>query len=413
MNNIAALRDHPDQHPDDFPVLPDGMERDGFIRLFENVAATMFGLTDAEISTFVCMAEDPRPSDWKRPDVEPCCWRRQNEIADRRSKSRFTINRHETTLRAVGLIDKRAMAHGARSGFDGCGIFFSPAIALVPAMLAHRAEREAVQKERNQLCNLRSIHKGHLKAALNDLADLAPLHPALGDLQASYEAWPDARLLRRMDLDALRQHVEDADLLTRSVLTILRETEDLQHGGCTNATPYIQDTTQEFTSVCNASVDRRSAGKPAHSEFSGSEPSGSKQCREKECGGPDSDRKDEIRFILTTEILYTLCSPDMQLYIDAHTEGPSPTEQDISWGAIQMLRELGINQSAWDDACSVMGQANALLSLIVTDANRFHPEIRVRNPGGYLRGMTRAARAGTLNLVGSLKGLNERVNNTH
>jgi hypothetical protein len=35
------------------------------------------------------------------------------------------------------------MAHGGRSGFAGCGIFFSNAIALVPAMLGHKHQQEA------------------------------------------------------------------------------------------------------------------------------------------------------------------------------------------------------------------------------------------------------------------------------
>ena len=148
MSNIAALQEQHDHHTAGFPVLPDGMERDGFIRLFENVAATMFNLTDAEISTFVRMAEDPRPSDWKRADKEPCCFRRQGEIAARRGKSRFTINRHEQRLVALGLIEKRTMAHGGRSGYAGCGVFFSKAIALVPAMLAHKEGQEALQQER-------------------------------------------------------------------------------------------------------------------------------------------------------------------------------------------------------------------------------------------------------------------------
>ena len=44
-----------------FPILPDGMERDGFIRLFQSVAKPMFGLTDAEVISFTMMAQDPRP----------------------------------------------------------------------------------------------------------------------------------------------------------------------------------------------------------------------------------------------------------------------------------------------------------------------------------------------------------------
>uniref|UniRef100_UPI003D6C1E7A replication initiation protein RepC n=1 Tax=Pelagimonas sp. TaxID=2073170 RepID=UPI003D6C1E7A len=150
------------------------------------------------------------------------------------------------------------------------------------------------------------------------------------------------------------------------------------------------------------------AGKPAHSGYDGSEPNGPEHCREKDDERSREASKGEIRLKLSGPILYGLASPDMQLYIDARTSGRSPTEHDVSAAAVQMLPELGINQTAWRDACEVMGHNDALLALIITDANRFTPEIRVQNPGGYLRGMTSAARNGTLNLVGSLKALAER-----
>lgn len=409
MNNISALRAHDDLDTQGYPTLPEGMERDGFIRLFENTAPTLFNLTDAEISTFVRMAEDPRPSDWKKPDREPCCWRRQGEVAARRSKSRYTINRHEKRLVALGLIEKRTMAHGGRSGFAGCGIFFSNAIALVPAMLGHKHQQEALQVERNLLCNTRSIHKGHLKAALNDLADMQITNQKVEDYISEYEDWPDARLLRRMDMDELRQHVLEADNLTRDVLMILQESENMQHQSGTDATPYIQDTTQELNYVCNASVPERSVDKSTHAKDSCSEPTGSKDCKENKNEESAKYRKGEIRLKLSGPILYGLCSPEMKFYIDAHAQGLTPTEHDVSCAAVQMLRELGINQSAWNDACDLMGKDDAILALIITDANRYHPQLPVKCPGGYLRGMNNAARDGTLNIIASLKGLDARL----
>ncbi|MFG6526445.1 MULTISPECIES: replication initiation protein RepC [unclassified Sulfitobacter] len=396
------------------PVLPEGMERDGFIRLFRDVAKPMFGLTDAEITTFERLADDTRPSDWKRHDTEPCCWRRQGEVATRRAVSRFTIARHERALQQCGLIDKRTMAHGARSGYDGCGLFFSSAIALVPAMLHYKAQLEAEAAEHNLLCNTRSIHKGHCKAALAELRELMGDCDEVSRLTALFDAWPDARVLRRMDLEPLREHVEDADSLTREVLDKVQKTENLQHRCSTNATPYIQDTTQEITYVCNASVDKRSAGKPAHSDYSGSEPNGSEHCKEKEYEEASGGHNTEMRFKLTGRTLYNLCSNDMKLYVDAHRDPHrEPTDHDFSYAVVQMLRELGISNSAWNDACNVMGFADAVLAVIITDANRFSPEIRVKCPGGYLRGMTSAARNGQLNLIGSLKALSQRTEPTH
>ncbi len=55
-----------------------------------------------------------------------------------------------------------------------------------------------------------------------------------------------------------------------------------------------------------------------------------------------------------------------------------------------------------------MGGQVATLALVLADARREHPADPVRNPGGYLRGMTRPFQRGQLNLAGSLEGLSLR-----
>lgn len=221
------------------PILPDGMERDGFIRLFQSIAKPMFGLTDAEILSFTMMAQDTRPSDWKRGDAEPCCWRQQLEVASRCQKSRYSIRRHEARLVELGLIAKRVMAHGGRSGFIGCGIFFSPVISLVPDMLAFHAAQDEQVAEHRLLRNLRSVHKGHFKSAL---ATLSALQPDIQDLDAfagQFAAWPDARAIPQLDIKALRDHVEAADRQTQNLLLLLEKTENLQHRSSAGAAPHI------------------------------------------------------------------------------------------------------------------------------------------------------------------------------
>ena len=381
----------PEAQDEQFPTLPAGMERDGFIRLFQSVAKPMFGLTDAEILSFTTMAQDPRPSAWKRNDVEPCCWRQQTEVASRCQKSRHTVLRHETRLIAAGLIEKRAMAHGGRSGFIGCGIFFSPSIALVPAMLAFQTDQDAEAAERRLLCNMRSVHKGHCKSALAALSAVAPGHPSLADLTDMFNAWPDARVLRHEELETLRAHVADADELTREALSVLEKTENMRHRCIAHAAPYIQDTTQDSHPVCNAktivstnSLEKKDAeALPLH--------------------------KNEFHLKLGGMTIFDLCSEDMQLYLSERMGNQlEPTAHDVDCAVQAILPELGINLSAWSDACHTMGRDVAAMCVIITDANRDHPQIRVRNPGGYLRGMTSAYRAGNLNVMGSLIALSQR-----
>ena len=364
-----------------YPALPDGMERESFIRLFQSVAKPLFGLTDAEILSFTMMAQDTRPSDWKRGDVEPCCWRQQLEVANRCQKSRHTLRRHEAKLGAIGLIGKRVMAHGGRSGFVGCGIFFSPAIALVPAMLVFRAALDQRAAEHRLLCNLRSVHKGHFRSALAALSALEPNHPDLGARAEPFDAWPDARTLRQSGIEVLRDHVEDADRQTQELLRALEKTENLHHRGSMDAAPYIQDTTHDSSFVCNAEPDI----------------------------SPNCEEQNEFHLKLGGAKIFELCSDDMQMYLSARMDDRiGPTAHDLDCAVQAMLPELGISNSAWSDACQTMGRDLAAMCVIITDVNRDHPQIRVRNPGGYLRGMTNAHRTGHLNIMGSLIALSER-----
>lgn len=95
-----------------------------------------------------------------------------------------------------------------------------------------------------------------------------------------------------------------------------------------------------------------------------------------------------------------MASDDLGLYLDAF--------EDWNEAIPMILRELGINVSAWFDACEVMGEAMAFLSLVIIDRNRYHPHAPVRSPGGALRAFTDRAGRGELNLTRAVLGIWER-----
>jgi len=70
-----------------------------------------------------------------------------------------------------------------------------------------------------------------------------------------------------------------------------------------------------------------------------------------------------------------------------------------------ILNDLGIHPKAWQEACAVMGKSVAAIALLVVDRNRFHPKAPLRNPGGALRALARAARKGNLDLTRSVFGI--------
>jgi replication initiation protein RepC len=54
-----------------------------------------------------------------------------------------------------------------------------------------------------------------------------------------------------------------------------------------------------------------------------------------------------------------------------------------------------------------------MLCVLITDAKVADPEVTILSAGGYLRGMIRAHRTRSLNIMGSLIGLNERNRGRH
>jgi replication initiation protein RepC len=114
----------------------------------------------------------------------------------------------------------------------------------------------------------------------------------------------------------------------------------------------------------------------------------------------------------TTEVLSDNQQPrseEMKIWLDIERQKRGRLDFHAFLIAAQKrLPELGIHQSAWDEAVGVLEEDAAMLCVLITDAKVADPEITILSAGAYLRGMVRAQRTGSLNIMGSLIGLNER-----
>ena len=54
--------------------------------------------------------------------------------------------------------------------------------------------------------------------------------------------------------------------------------------------------------------------------------------------------------------------------------------------AYSLRDDLGISQSAWIEACSVLGRSGAAICVLITDRYSKRKIDPVRQPGGYFRG---------------------------
>ena len=388
------------------PTLPRGMERDGFVALVDAVARSL-GIGAAAMMTFRTMIASTRPSAFKCRIDEPCCYLSQNEIAHKRGVTACRIRQHEAALVRAGLIEKRTMANGARSGFSGCGVFFGVAITRVDEFLSLRDAIEADRRTHARLRGQRSSHKRHLKGILYELVGRHGLTAEVERIHQNFAGWPSGQALHRMSLEELQNHEAEAEALTISASNLLHETHDRP---LENERSHIQDTTQDSNEVtCNDPVDTRSVGKPTRSIFSGPQPGGRGPCLEKHDGAAGEAHKSKFIQNLGCDRLYGLCSEEMKMWLDIerHKRGRLDLHSFVI-AAQKRLPELGIHPSAWEEAVCLLDEDAAMLCVLITDAKVADPEIDILSAGAYLRGMVRAQRTGSLNIMGSLIGLNER-----
>lgn len=88
---------------------------------------------------------------------------------------------------------------------------------------------------------------------------------------------------------------------------------------------------------------------------------------------------------LTLAVVLSAC-PDIKPYAPDRLRDWS----DLVATAARVRQMMGISRSAWDDAIGAMGPAAAAVTLAAI-LQRFYA---IRNPGGYLRALTRRAAEG-------------------
>ena len=393
--------------------LPEGMSRDRFADLMNRIARALpCPLGKPALASFMIMLKATRPSDWTPGSAEePCCYMSQTEMAYRADVSPARVRAHEAELVAAGLIEKRCMGNGARSGFRKSGIYFTPALARIDEFLEIDT---ALQEERDhiaRLCGLRSTHKRQLKLCIETL--LEQRGRAEGDVEGlieAYSALPRADRLAAMGIPALSAHVDKVAEIVKDALILCKIPSKTSGQPLVFERSITKEQNNTSNVICNENVHKKPADKSADISLDNELPNGSNNCRENEEFEATSDQnKQKLLKYLTPDRLFEIASPDMKLYLEAERD----RHGDLSFYAFEIaaqrrLPELGISPSAWLEASDTMGPYLATLCILTLDANHARSDLAVRNPGGYLRGMTRAHQTGKLNITGSLLGLVKR-----
>lgn len=389
--------------PAPYPALPTGMQRGQVEALLVELAPAI-GLSGRRLQALLLMMVQTRPSDWVRPDREPVCYMAQTEIARLLGKTERAVRADEAALSgALDLVEKRTAANGGRSSHGQLGLVFSRLIARVPELLRLRDRLRLEGVRRKELIRLRSAFYRRAKLGLMELLPANPDDPGLSSLRDAFLAWPATEALRAMSLGELEAHASAArslcDALDESLADAVKtsgppESRDRSH---------LQDTTEDESVSCIAQKAQSAVewSPKSRTDEQGDHPAPS--------GTGTSRLPDRAIPSLAPERVYRLASDDMRLRLDIERQRSGRlSELDLIVAAVKALPELGIHGSAWDEAAEAMGEYQAALCVVVSDANRTHPVTPVLNPGGHLRAMTRRFLAGEFNLIGSLIGIDDR-----
>ncbi|SFQ68626.1 replication initiation protein RepC [Roseivivax halotolerans] len=387
-------------------ALPQGMTRRDVIAVISEIGRDL-NLSAAAVYILTKLIGSTSAKDWTEPGAEPVFYGSQETMAERCHLTARQMRSHERTLERCGLLIRDTKANGAREAGTGRGLVFTPLKACFADLLALRDQKRERTSRIKELKSLRSVRLRRMKENIARLSPEALDDEAIASTLSRFNAWPRSDRLHSLGIEQLEQHIQDATALCEELEELL---QNLPESSCEPAVSFrslLQEDNEKNPSViCNASVDERSAGKPAHSNLLKSEPSGSDDCLEKQDAGPSGVINPKLEALMQPEQLFKLASDDFQTALAARSN--RITEEAIIDAAHDMLTPLGINYSAWRGACGAMGRHVAALCVLVLDANRDHPQTPVRNPGGFLRGMVRAHKRGTLNLTGSLIGLQRR-----
>ena len=398
--------------PRTYPALPPGWQRDPYVHLVERVAPHL-GVGRSAAHTWARLAIMTRPGEWTSEEREPFVYAAASELAKILGLSESRLRCHTADLERAGLIERRTAANGSRSLHAGTGLYFSGAIARLPELVELDQHLTAERRQAMYLRGQRSTHRRCLCEVLDQLCHIAPCDPRVVTIADAFEGWPRADRLHAMTMDELIAHEAEADALCRTALDLLEKLEESSDRPPENERSYIQDTTQDPSVSCNARVDVRRAGKPAHDNSFNPSPNGDGKNAEKQRDGEGSAVNSEFVAKLGPERLFRLASPEMQLYLSGRASPDRLRFHDFIWTAERRLPELGIHPSAWREACAQMGPDRATIAMLILDARRSNADTPIFSAGGYLRGMTRAWQAGQLNLMGGLIGLSERQQQEH
>ena len=385
-----------------FPGLPEQTSAFDVLRLIRDVGHEI-GLTGSDIQHLDYLISHTRELDW-HPGAQPIVYKSVCKMARERGITERQIYNRESKLHALGCLTWSDLGNFRRTGCrDATGrIVFAYGINLAPLASMYDdlvelkkrqvADLAAFDKTRRQLSALR-------RRILVKITTAQELDADVEEIVAQFTALPRVR----------------ATTPTPHLATIISQavTIEAQLGQVLEA---IKPQAEEVPGPCGLTPN--TSDQPEEN-FRHIQPTNNPQLSQDNTCNPlvvnDSEDGVETRLPAkpSTGAEYITLAMAMNAASDAfiacvHPTGRRVETSDVIDAAARLCSHHGISQSAWVDACSIMGRYTAAIAVLIIDRNINHPITPIKSPGGVLRAMTRISRVGELNLQRSLYGVLRR-----
>ncbi len=339
--------------------LPPGVTRFEMLRLFEQVARPGFGLSSSAVALVRHYVLKTMDSDYLSGRI--CAvWTQACRFAEALGLTPRSINSAERELEQAGFIVRNAGINGERAGDrqDGA-IVWAAGINLAPlvdrfAEMQAKAEALDIQARAMQQCRaeIRQLGQRIREAGDDDLRERAET------------VLPDGRTARINSVDRL---IAIREALS-AMLAAIESVPDPE--------PRALKTSDAPEENCAPNIQNK---KPSRKR-----------------NAPERDALERIR----PATALSVATDGYRSEVEA-LGGPTwPNLVEASW---RSCGRLGIAQGTWARACQQFGRERAALSVLLIDRNFELPtghRYRVLSPGRCLAGMTRRAKAASINLAG-------------
>lgn len=410
------------QISEDFEGLPKGVTHWDLMHLVKDVGPHV-GFTPKMIILLEYYVRFTREGDWQEGG-RPIVYQSQAKTAMHFRVSERQIQRLEKMLFEHGALTWDTVANNKRFGVrSDCGtLLHASGVDLAP-LAALREEMEK-KKEEIQLASdawfetKRQIswYRGRIRSLIAEASDYAGLERAAAEAQHAYQGI-DEHIRTYMDLAHLREllkaHVEVYSTLSEAIENHTPASVNCGYSSeiTSNTSPTDDKEVVHIYSTKNPqSLKRDTSSSPVDKNASRGSVTASSDPNSQQRASGEAYKEEwaaaiseEMGKISWKQVLAS-CSERFR------DRFPMTTGRPLGWSdivnaAYDLLPTLGISKSAWIEACMVLNRDGAALAVMIIDQKAQDPENPIRNPGGYLRGMTARAKEGKLNLHRSIFGL--------